>query len=197
MAIQRVRVTWTGFTGAPGISTFYCMDAAALRAPLGAFFNDLRVALPTTVTNQIQATGDTLDEATGEITSAWATAPSATTQGTDAAAYPAPAGAVIEWFTGGVVHSHRVRGRTFLVPGGGSIYQADGTLLDGPRTVITDAASAFVAATTGNLVVWARPFKGRAATATRPAIPARQGSRHQVLSSSVPDKAVVLRSRRD
>lgn len=112
-------------------------------------------------------------------------------------AYAAPVGVLVRWETGVVQDGHRVRGRTFLVPQVGSNFANDGSpsagFLDGLRA----ASQTFASSASPNFIIWHRPFDGKAATATLPARPARLGTAVIVISSSLSNKAVVLRSRRD
>lgn len=192
MGILRARVHWSGFVGSPGLSTHYF--AATLPDPtadLHTFYAAVATQLPTVVKIDIEQGGDVLDEVTGAVTSSWVGSASATIQGAVAGNYSGPTGGLVEWLTNTVVGRRRVRGKTFLVPIGGTLYDADGSLQPGAVTAFKNAAAALVASASGAAMkVWSRP---RAATAT---VPGRPGSVAAVTGSKVPDLAVVLRSRR-
>jgi len=63
---------------------------------------------------------------------------------------------------------------------------------------VQTAAAAFVTACSGKLLVWSRPQEAKTAIEHPPhGIEERDGSSYPVIASSVPNKIVVLRSRRD
>lgn len=195
--IQRLRVEWTGFPGAPGVSTFYALDAVALMSPLHYMFSTHKDIFPSDVTITALLTGDIIDPLNGDLVGSWSGGSWAPITGTDTGPYTAPAGAVINWQTGDVLDGHRLRGKTFLVPLGGGAYDLTGsiaaTTLGYIQTVATYAANTAL----GNFVVWHRPRAARAADGSRPAVTYRAGGYSQVTAATVPDKSVVLRSRRD
>jgi hypothetical protein len=188
MTMSRFRVSWTGFPGAPGVSTFYEETTTTLPAKLRTFFEACKPYFPNDVTLSYAAAGDLIDETNGHITGDWTITPTpANTTGTLGQVYAAPVGMLVNWRTSGIVNGHRVRGRTFLVP----VQQDTATGAPNATAVaaIQTAALALVAAAP-NMVVWSRPI----ATG----LPhARAGSKHLVTSASVPGKYVILRSRRD
>jgi len=185
--MQRVRVTWTGFPGAPGVTTFYCSNSWATQlADIRTFFEALKPQIPVNVTITYPSSGDDVDPVTGDIIGSWAQTAPAPTVGTSAVVYAAPVGLVAHWNTNGIVAGRRVRGRTFVVPMV-SNSSTDGTPSAAQVLVVVNAAAALAAHSPG-LVVWRRPNPLSSVTA---------GSEHPVVSSTVPDKYVVLRSRRD
>jgi hypothetical protein len=188
MSIDRVTVLWSGFPGAPGYTRFYT-DPSVGVPPLAdyqAFFTGIADRIPSSVTIQVQSTGDTLDEQTGAITGSWSEAAQTAIVGTGSGAYAAASGAHINWRTATLVNGRRLKGRTFLVPLYGGAYDSDGTIA---ATVLTDLRTnlaTLVAAVGGGLqVVWHRPVNGA------------NGSIGDMTSADIPDKAAVLRSRRD
>lgn len=195
-ALQRVRMAWSGFPGGPGVSTFYALDATTLLTPLRVMAASMEPRLPLDVSLVVEPTGDIIESTTGEITGSWTGSTAAGVTGTSSGAYSAPTGFVTEWLTELHLSGRLLRGRTFWVPAGGAVFANDGTI-DSP--VLTDmriVAALFVSQSAGNLAVWQRPRKARAADGSRPAVLARGGGHGIVTSSRVPDKAVVLRSRR-
>lgn len=195
--IHRVRVSLTGFIGGPGVSTFYSLNGAALQAPLQDFYFRIRNSFPVDVTIKVEASGDTLDPATGLLTGTWIGTDTAIVQGSSSGGYSAPVGMLARWSTAVVADGHRVRGRTFLVPSGGDQFDATGTPAPAALGIVAVAAAGFVVAASPNFIVWHRPAKARAATATSPARPAHVGLACGVTGSSAGPKAAVLRSRRD
>lgn len=196
----------TGFTGGPGYSTFHFgvavppFNSAAAQLAVNRvrdayiagkemFWEDWR--------GQVLGTVEGIDEASGDLVDAWAVTP-ANLVGSVVRANQgaAPVGAVTQWRTAGFVASHNVRGRTFHVPlNDASIDGVDGSI---NSTIIT-AATAFggamnsPGATDCVFGVYSRPFEPEEGD-TRPA---RAGSFHGCTGYTVPDKAVILRSRRD
>src|SRR5674476_946106 len=110
--------------------------------------------------------------------------------------YAAPVGMCVDWNTGVVMDLHRLRGRTFVVPCSGAQFDVDGSPLSTAVSGLQSAGDALIAAD-GNLMVWHRPRAAKAADGSRPAVTARAGGYANVTTAHVPDKAVVLRSRRD
>lgn len=190
MTMYRYRVTWSGFPGAPGVSTFYeeTGGAATLPAKLRTFFEACKAYLPSNVTISYPGSGDLIEESSGALSGDWSigTTP-ANTVGTLGQVYAAPVGIVVNWRTGGIVNGHRVRGRTFLVP----VQQDTATGVPNPTAIaaIQSAAAALVTSAP-TMVVWARPVLA-------PLPNPRAGTKHAVTAAQVPGKYVVLRSRRD
>lgn len=195
--LYRTRVQWTGFPGGPGISTFYGQIDSGLTADLHTMFAALAGYLPTDVDVQVENAGDAIEDTNGDLTGAWSTDSVLTIAGTNGDGYSAPVGAELVWLTSTILDGHRVKGRTFLVPIGSTSFGTDGALNATDQAAILAIAETFIAATVGNLVVWHRPRVAKAATAYHPAVTARSGGHAPVLGTEVPNKAVVLRSRRD
>jgi hypothetical protein len=152
---------------------------------LRAWYLAIAGSLPNTVTVDVQETGDVIDDATGTLTGAWSTSPVLPVVGTSAAAYAAPAGWAATWNTTTIVGGKRLKGRTYLVPGAASMYQTDGSIEPVILAALQGYTNTFMAAASGDLVVWHRPVGGVG------------GSHGLVTSARVNDKVVVLRSRRD
>lgn len=187
MTMIRIRAAWQNWPGAPGVSTFYQDPAVAQAdaATVRTFFNALAALLPSGLTVTVPASGDLIEENTGQLSGSWSVTPAPTVvTGTGAGVYAGNAGGVCHWLTSTVVRGRRVRGRTFVVPLIGSAFAADGSLSSSTVTTMAGAASALLAATPNHFVVWNRP---------RPGIP---GTKAPATSSSVPDLAISLRSRR-
>lgn len=183
--IERYRVGWTGFTGSPGVSTFYFFGAVDPAGSLHAMFDAIKARFPNTVTWSFPAQGDTIDDSTGQLNGSFSSAGAASVTGTDAGVYSAPSGAVIRWSTGTIIGGRRVSGHTFLVPLAGSAYQGDGTISTTPLGDIQTAVNTWLGTTAGLAqVIFRRPGS-------------TGGAGHVAVTSAVvPDEAVVLRSRR-
>lgn len=185
-ALQRHRTTWTGFVGGPGVTTLYWSDGTGPNLTAwNAFLTAIVGRFPTVVTWQSQNSGDRLDEATGAIVGSWSGTAQSAVVGTGAGSYSAPVGSVVNWRTAGIVGGKRVRGRSFLVPMAGAAYDSDGTIAAAALTTLRTALATFVTAAAADLRVWHRPVDGAG------------GSQHVVTAADIPDKAAVLRSRRD
>jgi hypothetical protein len=193
MPLQRVRVDWTGFKGAPGFSNHYFSPGTP--PPLTAlrtFYEALKAFLPTGTTLTYPGAGDVINETTGTVTDSWTTAAPATTVGTGAGVYSGTSGFLVEWLTSTVLDGRRPRGKTFIVPVISTCLATDGTLSDTNVATVKAAADAFVAATTGQFFVWHRPIKNP----DPPHNVTRLGGVAAVTGTLVPDKQMVLRSRR-
>lgn len=179
-ALNQVRVAWTGFSGGPGVSTFYFVaPAAPPLAALKTFFDGWKAFIKDSVTLTFPSSGLQYESSTGAAVGTWAAAAPAATACTGAAGYAALAGGITNWLTGSYLAGRQVRGKTFMVPLVSSSYDADGTFLPGFLTPTRAAATAFVAAAP-DFRIWSR--KNLAAVA--------------VTSANVPDKVMYLTSRR-
>lgn len=155
------------------------LDALKVHLPLG-----LNIAYP--------GSGDIINEVTGTITDAWSAAPPANTVGTGSGAYSGPSGIVIEWRTATVLDGRRPVGKLFVVPCSTTVYQTDGTIVDSTVAAFKAAADTFVGATAGQFFIWHRPIRDP----NPPHSITRVGGLAVVNSTSVPDTAAVMRSRR-
>jgi hypothetical protein len=184
MAIRKIPVAWQTGAGGSGVSVFYSAFGVDPTVELGTFFNSIKASFPTSVTWDIPQSGDTIDEATGQITGAWTAGTPNSIAGTGAVAYAAGTGIFVRWQTAGIVNGRRVRGRTFLCPTIVNVYEANGTIVAATLTTTITAANLLVGA--GKLVIWHRPSAHGMA----------DGSMHTIIGSSVPDKVTSLRTRR-
>lgn len=202
-AIQRQRIVWTGFSGAPGVTTLYFTNAAEAQAALHTWTVGLRSYLPPNVHVVIEPGGDVIEDTTGALVGVWAGAVTGDVQGAAASVdYSAPSGALVRWETLTIRSGSRLRGRSYLVPISAVAYANDGTLTVLAQADIASLSSGLVGAVTPNMLVWQRPRTATAAYTDGRGIPhkalsGRPGSSAVVVTSSVPDRAVVLRSRRD
>lgn len=185
--LNKIPCAWQGWPGAPGVTTFYTLggsldnDTASIRA----FFNAMAAQLPSGLTIQVPGVGDTIDDGNGLINGGWnATAAPAVVTGTGLSAYAGNAGAVVHWLTAAVIAGHRVRGRTFLVPLVSTAFDTQGSIATSVLTTLRGAATTMITNMAGTLRVFHRPVGGSG------------GANGLVVSSSVPDLAITLRSRR-
>ena len=189
--IFKITAKWEGFDGAPGYSNFYFLKSALTVVQNAAdavhdFFDDIKSYIPGSVSIQVQQEVTTYIAETGVLVSldSLGSIPDVV-EGTGSGAYSGVSGAVVNWLTTQSMGTRLLRGRTFLVPLNQSAYQNDGTLSPGALTVLQDAAYDLRLAVGADLAVWSRP------TNDRPGLAAK------VAGSRVPDKAAILRSRRD
>jgi hypothetical protein len=184
----RMNCAWQNWPGAPGVSTFYidtATDISTATDAIRAFWNSLVTLLPSGLTIQVPAVGDTISDTDGSIVGAWSDGtPVTVVTGTGAGAYAGNAGLVVHWLTTGVVNGRRVRGRTFVVPVISTAYDTAGSISAATLTTVNNAASTLVAAIGAGMRIWHRPA------------PPAAGSSFDVESARVPDLAVSLRSRR-
>ncbi len=183
--INRVIVDWTGFVGAPGVSVFYRGAVFPDIADITAFFANLAGYFPGSVTIQLRPQGDTIDVATGVINGIWSGAPQAAVSGSSTGDYASPVGAVVNWLTTAIVAGRHLRGKTFLVPLSGSAFDSDGSLDPTHLAGIKSAAAQYITDSGGDALVYSKP---------RPGVP---GSESAIYAATVPDKAAILKSRRD
>lgn len=201
--IDRIRIPWSGGRGGDGVSTFYCMDATnnAL-GPLHDFFDAVKAFVPSPITWKFEGVGDTVVVETGVLSGAWTIGSEADVVATGSNANMADAvGAVVNWATGVILFGHRVKGRTFLVPGIKDMFD-QGTLNDTVIPTIELAAQAMIDVVPENFVVWSRPFAGTPQWTdvhgkVHPAKAAHDGAVAPISTATVPDFGAVLRSRRD
>ena len=177
----RVRIAWAGWPGAPGVTTLFTNvlggpNLAAIRT----FIDGLKVYIPAGITLQIENSGQIIDTTTGKATSAWSGATQTVVTGTGTGGWAAPAGLLIHWKTGVFVNGREMRGRSFFVPVVSSTFTTDGTVNNTDVVNWRNAATAFITAMGGTLETSHR----------------KTGAIAPVLTASVPDKAVVLTSRR-
>ncbi len=195
--IYRYRFVWSGLSGLPGVTTMYGADDTLINAAAKTFFTAFGANFPSNTTITFPSSVDILDDITGDFTATSVpdTVPTPLTIGSNAAWNPSE-GLVVHWKTSGVVNSHRVTGSTYIVPM--FVAGPSGAPIASIRTSVITAAAAFVTACSGKLRVWSRPVAAKTAIEHPPhGLTARDGSSYPVIASSVPNKIVVLRSRRD
>jgi len=194
---------WGGFPGAPGFTNMFFehSDPPSTGAQnavdnVRAFWNTNKGLLPSVVQLQVDPLVKIINAETGDLTDIITVATSpATVSGTAADAYPAPAGAIVNWSTTTIHATRRVRGRTFIVPCADVVFGPGGSLVDTFVAPINAAATALRTATGPTFGIWARPVK--AEPLATPPVAGRAGAFAPATGNSVPDKTCILRSRRD
>lgn len=184
MTMNRVKVLWQNFSGAPGYSNHYVGSTTTAQTAIRAFYNALASYIPTGTTIQVPNTGDQVNEATGQITGAWTGTPQSQVTCSGAGNYSGPCGAIVNWRTAEVINGRRPMGRTFIVPLVVGSYDSNGSLSAGTISAIQTAADTLISSLAGELKVWSRP---------KPTI---AGANVTVVSAQVPDMAAILKSRR-
>lgn len=196
----KIKVKWSGFSGAPGWSNFFFDTGTSdFHTPEHAvnaatrvkdFFTVNSAYFPNGVNIAIQSDAEVINEATGQLETVYNAGTIAPIVGAGTAGdkYSGASGIVVTWRTAGVRNGRRVRGRTFLVPVVSGAYDSNGTLGSTAISNFQTAGTTLLTPPTGQLPlgVWSRPsVKGAA-----------DGVWHKATACTVPDLAAVLRSRR-
>ena len=180
--LERIPVVWSGTSGLPGVSVFYGELAGSANADLKAFFTAIASVFPAPLTWSVPGNGDLIDETTGLLSGTWINSGGGgVVAASSTGVHAAGVGAYVNWNTGALVGTRRLRGRTFLCPLQIERYDASGTILAATLTTLQNAANTVV--TAGNLRVWRRPVPG-------------PGLGVAPVSATVPDQVTSLRSRR-
>lgn len=193
MDMLRITARWTGFSGGPGYSNFFfaggggfVSDAQQVSDRVVDAFGKLGMVLPTGVTVTTEAEAAIVDSDTGMLTGFQPVDQGSASGLVGDTSYSGPSGAVVNWRTEDVRFGRRIMGRTFIVPIRSDAYDSQGTLTSGVLEDLRDFADTLTSWDfDSEFGVWSRPRDGSGgvfATAT---------------SYNVPDKAAVLRSRRD
>lgn len=197
--MMRHRWTWSGFSGGPGLSTFYALGSNAQQFADGirtflqiGIANGALGSLPTGVKIVPDSFVDMIEETDGALDSAVGITAPADLNGATAGGYGSPMGLCVTWGTGALVtgpsgRPRRLRGRTFLVPLAGADFDTDGTFSNTKLTTLRNAANTYLGGT-WQPCVWSRPWPNAAAN---------NGQAAAILNASVRDKAAILTSRRD
>lgn len=187
MAYTRITAIWTGATGLPGYTRLKFqgdLDSAAALAcanRVRTFFDSIKAFLPSAISINFAEAAQVYD-LDQTLTAEVGFTPPALVLGGGAGSFSSPTGMVVNWLTSLIFQGHKVRGRSFLVPLAGTAYQSDGSLATATITAVQGAATALIAGTPSLVVA----SGGNGSFAVSP-----------VNAMSVPDRAAVLRSRRD
>lgn len=188
MAHTRITARWNGISGAPGYTglnfsgSLDSVEALAATNLVKDFFEDIKAFLPQDARITYDAIARVFD-ASGQLENEVTFVAPSATQGAGTGNYSAPSGAVITWLTSVYRNGRRFRGRTYIVPLANLAYQDDGTLSSLCLTNMT-AAAITLSSSTPQLAVFGGDDDRGYATAP-------------VTGVMIPDKAAVLRSRRD
>jgi hypothetical protein len=191
--MDRVRVVNAGSPGGNASTNFYCLvGTSGVVSALVTFFTALKAYIPSSITMQVPASGDTLNDATGQLVGSWSATGGASVVGTGAGIQATPVGVEVAWLASAVIDQHRPVGKTLIVPVSPAAFGTGGTI--GPTAVstFTTAANALLSAATG-IGIWHRPKYNY--KVTPPAL-VRPGALVNIGSTQVRSAPVVLRSRR-
>lgn len=155
----RVRTAWTGWPGAPALSTLYFEDSGGQLAQDAA---DAVQAFWTALSGRIMSSSSwAIDTAVDEMTTAGVvtgtTAVTGTLTGSGSAAghsLPPATQGLIRWRTGFFVGGREIRGRTFVPTP--SENDSDFNPASGYITTLNTAAAALIADADSQLVVWSK-----------------------------------------
>ena len=87
-SLYRIRTAFTGFVGAPGVSTMYSLNPPTDLADLQALWTGLKGGMPTDVTISVLPSGDIIEDTTGALTGQWAGLQKADLHGGVSGGYP-------------------------------------------------------------------------------------------------------------
>jgi len=187
--LNRFRVGWVGVpVVGGGVSTFYSEsgDVSVFNSALRAFFVAAGPHVATGVVWTFPASGDTIDEATGEINGSWSAPVLSNVNASGSSNWAAGVGCRVVWSTAGITRGRRVKGSTYVVPLGANLYDGTGTIAAGVLTDLTNAGNTLRAADGASMRVYTRPNTALGAS----------GAGHAVTAASAPDAVTWLRSRR-
>jgi hypothetical protein len=171
--MMRVRTALSGWTGGPGLSTFYFQDlisendaAAELAAGrVHAFWTAVAAVHPDGFSAQVDSSVDVLNAEDGELVSSVNGGTQAVIVGTITAAdfQPAQTAVHIAWRTGDVRDigngAHKVKGGSFIGPLANNQTASEGVLVATAKVILDAAAEELRdnGTSTVAMVVWARP----------------------------------------
>lgn len=196
--IYRVRVASTGWSGSPGLNTFYFQGAfnpsdsssehaLAVATVVHDQFEAEAAIFPTSSAFQVDGVVDVLTAETGELFHSWGITAPDIVNGSSGSAYgPIAAMICVSVLTDTVVAGHRVRGRVFLGP-----LKVDADADGSPASSSLETARLLVDGllSFGDELmvygVWHRPKAGTG------------GAFAKATAATVKDTYAVLRSRRD
>ena len=200
--------TWAGKPAGEATTRFNFVGALSTSEAAGAltkistFFAALVPYLPAAVTVATRQTLEIFDETKApqggyaELASlVQATSNAGANTGTATGVWSAATGCWINWTTAATVNGRKVAGRTFLVPLGNTpVFQTDGTLNDTFRTALVNAGNALNTSTPTHCIFFNR---GGPSDPPKPSDKPHVSGINAAIGCNVPDKAGVLRSRRD
>jgi len=202
-SIWQVTWRWAGLIGGTGYTNLYYAASTADGAEALAactksrlLFDGVKTLIPTAASISLQGDVKLLEDTTGDIVNIFTVSGPAAVTGTGSGtAYAGGTGVCVDWLTGVVHGKHLMMGRTFFVPTVSTAF-VTGVVAPGTLTTFGTAAEAMRTATGPAFGVWGRPRAAKALPGGGTS-PALTGHFANAISSRIPQKAVVLRSRRD
>jgi len=205
---MRLRASSTGYTGAPGLYTFYFTtpteepgDAVLASVRVRALLVELAKAMTTSTVLTLLPQVDLMDPATGDVTGSFiisgaAIVPVPGTGGSQG--LPPQAALLIQWRSSEFEAGRRLTGRTFVSPlvTTTALATADSVPAPGIRTTLQTAVTAYLDNGGGSVdaVVWRRPRPARTLPTPQSARPGRTAV---LTSATIGTKFATLNSRRD
>jgi hypothetical protein len=160
MPLYRIRTVHTGVTGAPWLSTFYFDSAGGTAGQAAAAVELFWFAVKAFMSSSVTATNDgiaaTLNEATGEVTSAVSYAATPQVGALGGTQLPHATQGLIRWQTGVYSSGRELRGRTFVPGLTTTAVQANGSIAAATKTGLDNAAAGLISNANSILAVWSR-----------------------------------------
>ena len=201
-SIYQVTWRWTGFQGAPGFTNFFYdattdtpVQALAAVTKSKIFWTGVQGILQSIVHVDPVTDVRVISDNDGTLVNIYTVSGVTGITGGAGGTFAGPSGAMVDWLTATVHGGRSMMGKTFLVPVASSVYDNDGTITGTNVTAIATAAENMRTASGPAFGIWGRPTYVKPAT-TPPTID-RPGLWGPATGSRVPDKSVVLTSRRD
>lgn len=201
--IARIQANLAGWTGGPGVSTFYWQfhegeeiaDAGQAATDLRGMYNALKDYIVSGVTINIEPTVDLVEHTTGELVGRFSITPPAGVAGSAGTSASNRATMLKTRFLTSQIRAGRLmRGGVFIGPIGSAAMDTSGQI---PTTTINAVSAAFapiLAWPDPGLLVWGRPIPFDPGP---PMQDAREGAIGYVTSVSCAPRPGTLRSRRD
>lgn len=189
MALYRVEMHLTGFTGAPGLAVHYLDEiggtAAQAANAVGNLWIGFQSFLYDTVAFENDAQVKIINEATGALegVTGVTVVPGSGTNTTEP--MPPSQMGLVRWHTAGVVGGRVLQGRTFVGPTTQDANDS-GVLTSAAVADLQAAADAYIASANAEPVIWHRPSSGGS-----------DGTARAITTASVWNQWAVLRGRRD
>lgn len=193
--IDEVVLTWTGFPGAPGYTVLHTGVDQHITDQWRDFLLGIATIIPNTVRVAFPTSGRRISATTGDQTGVWAGPATPDFVGAGTGVYAGPVGLCLNWATQTLHAAHFIKGRTYIVPLVQAMFSLNGTLDDTTLGVVRGHAGILLGAVDESMRIWSRPIKFK--NAADGSDNTRNGASGEVKAVSVPDKAIVLRSRRD
>jgi hypothetical protein len=204
--VLRIRTVLNGWSGGPGLQTFYfnvvgpdiaaaqdCVDG--VRVWWATYASVLLYDGATALTDPEV---DVINPANGQVTDTIVVAAPLIVTGNGGTALTGPALAgLVRLRTDGFIGGRRVQGRIFVSPLAAASIESSGLMVEARRLIFAEGMDTLKEQTSlsGYPVVWSRPRE--ADPLATPPKEAVDGSMHAITSSTAALKISVLRSRRD